>query len=389
MRNLSAVYGSEQTPDEIQALCKEVFRRSGANVISSIKTATMPAEKIRKCLTIEGLDELDELQHQDKGVIAVIAHMGNWEVLTQVGQFASPKQLLGALYRPLNNPHLDALVKRRRQSQKTTLFSRKDKLGVTSQHLKKGGVLGILTDQRIGRHGVLVPFFGRVTSYTPLPNLLHRRTGCNLIGISVITDAPGKWTVRYMASIKSDAKSNSADIAHITETIMRESPADCFWMHDRWKIQVKPFHRPSRKPFQGPLLSSYEINPLRFGIVIDSVDQIDLTLRVAEKLLSQQDDLNCLLFVDSTVSLETLKPERLPERVSIVPATGSLTNSINESDTASSIYLMLNWGTSSLKMKSAIPQFQMNADQPFEEIIDHLGANRIDLGLKGPDSDAM
>ena len=137
VRNLQAAFGDEKSREEIVTLSREVFRRNIANVAASTKTATMPRDKIRKHLNIEGLDELQPLTDSGMGIIAVLAHMGNWEILAQVGQFASPENHSGALYRPLNNPYLDALIKKRRESQKNVTFSRRDKLIAPTKHLKE------------------------------------------------------------------------------------------------------------------------------------------------------------------------------------------------------------------------------------------------------------
>ncbi len=376
VRNLQAAFGNEKSREEILKLSREVFRRNIANVAASIKTATMPREKIRKRFNIEGLDDLQPLIDSGKGIIAVLAHMGNWEILAQVGQFACPDNPSGALYRPLNNPYLDALVKKRRESQKNVTFSRRDKLIAPTKHLKERGILGILTDQRVGRHGILVPFFGRVTPYTPLPDLLKRRTDASLIGVAVITDAPGRWTVRYFLPVGHDETSNSADVAHITEQIMRESPADCFWLHDRWKLSGKPFDRHGKHGFQSPTFFTNEVKPLHFAIVVTDESQFGRTTEVVEHLLKQQEDLHCHI-----ISTAPHFPEinsSVSGRITILQDAFPV-EAMAKAGNQRSLFVVLTWDSPLEGLESEVPQVALASDHSFEKIAERLGATPISL----------
>ena len=379
VRNLQAAFGNEKSHEEIVTLSREVFRRNIANVAASIKTATMPRDKIRKHLNIEGLDELQPLIDSGKGIIAVLAHMGNWEILAQVGQFASPENPSGALYRPLNNPYLDALIKKRRESQKNVTFSRRDKLIAPTKHLKERGILGILTDQRVGRRGILVPFFGRVTPYTPLPDLLKRRTDASLIGIAVITDAPGRWTVRYFLPVSHDEKTNSADIAYITEQVMRQSPADCFWLHDRWKLSRKPFDRHGKHGFQSPTFFTKEVRPLHFAIAVTDESQLGRTTDVVEYLLKQQEDLHCHIISTAPRFPEIIS--RVSGRITIHQDAFPL-KAMAKAGNQRSLFVVLTWDSPLEGLESEVPQVALASDHSFERIAEDLGATPISLSCE-------
>ncbi|NIP98515.1 MAG: lysophospholipid acyltransferase family protein, partial [Akkermansiaceae bacterium] len=119
------------------------------------------------------------------GVVIILSHMGNWELLAQLGPIFYPDASISTIYRPLNNPHFDRIIADRRRRRGMTLFAKKDAIRGPAAFLRQGGIVNILSDQRAGRAGALCPLYGRLMSVTPLPSILQRRTGCEVIGLSV------------------------------------------------------------------------------------------------------------------------------------------------------------------------------------------------------------
>jgi KDO2-lipid IV(A) lauroyltransferase len=161
--------------------------------------------------------------------------MGNWEILSRMNRVFPQGHAIGAFYRPLNNPLMNARVVAQRQTDGTHLFSKRDSLHLVTGFLRDGGLVGILADQRVGRQGELVRFFGRLTRASPLPSLMVRRSKSEVLSISVITESPGKWSVRYHP-VKPPLK--TADCVAALEVAMRASPLDVFWFQERWKVYV-------------------------------------------------------------------------------------------------------------------------------------------------------
>jgi len=241
IRNLRIVYGHSRSPQEIRALARKTFRFSGLNLISSISASTLSTEELLDRVEVEGRDHLINALNQDSGCILLLAHMGNWELLTQLHILVPEIEALASLYRPLNNPLLDRLIKRRRQRSGTQLFSKRDGFAKPINHLKTKGTLGVIADQNAGRHGLPVQLFGKLSSLTYLPALLHRKTKAPIIPVSMCTLSPGKWKVILHPAVEiseHDVKDTYQVALHCTsayERVMRESPADVLWMHNYWR----------------------------------------------------------------------------------------------------------------------------------------------------------
>lgn len=244
-RNLRIAFGEKMSHDEIRKLTRKTFHHTGANLIASIRTAALSESQILRRIEVVGEENLTAARETSHGIIGLLNHMGNWELIAQAHLGLPGLTPTATLYRPIDNPLIDDLIKRRRGSQGTKLFSRRDGFFKPISHIKEGGSLGILADQQAGAHGIAVPFFGKLTSMTNLPAILHRRTGACIVPVSMTTTSLGMWRLTVHPAIVIPAEKKS-DTLHITslcakayETSMRSSPADVFWMHGYWKTGRK------------------------------------------------------------------------------------------------------------------------------------------------------
>jgi KDO2-lipid IV(A) lauroyltransferase len=161
--------------------------------------------------------------------------MGNWEVLAQLIREVGGDIQGGPIYRPLENPLLDELTVQRRTRQGAVLFNKHDGFLGPVALLRQGGVVTVMTDQRAGGHGELCPFFGRLSSCTPLPALLARRTGSAMVTLSITTVGTGHWKLRVRPVPE---KAKTAEVLRHLETAMRDQLTDVFWFHDRWRVDT-------------------------------------------------------------------------------------------------------------------------------------------------------
>jgi KDO2-lipid IV(A) lauroyltransferase len=253
MRNLRIAFAGEKTSQELSALTSEVFRRSGANLLSSLRTVKLKDAQLTTVVDLCDEAIFHEAVARGRGVVMVLAHMGNWEALAQWFPRLLPPGVAGAtVYRPLNNPIMNRRVATTRRRRGVSLFSKDDNpLGMAS-FLRRGGVLGVLSDQRAGSIGELVPFFGRLTSCTPIPAILARRTGAAVVGISLRTVATGRWELRFHAL--TEASPSTVNVMGLVERMMRVSPADVFWLQERWKISSSKPHRQNGKVARGEIV---------------------------------------------------------------------------------------------------------------------------------------
>lgn len=237
-RNLRIAFAGSKTPEEIEKLVRETFRRTGGNMIAVAHTARMLQNRLSEVVDVKGIEYVTKALAAGGGVVVLIPHMGNWEVLSRLHLVVPPGTKLGAFYRPLNNPLMNERVLKRREADGTRMFSKRDSFLQAAKFLRENGMLGILADQRVGKQGDLVSFFGRLTRSSPLPSLLARRTKCPIVALSMVTVRPGKWEVRFLP-VETPYTTENNMIA--LEQAMKASPSDAFWFQERWKLYIRRF----------------------------------------------------------------------------------------------------------------------------------------------------
>ncbi|HWB05930.1 MAG TPA: glycosyltransferase family 9 protein [Verrucomicrobiales bacterium] len=238
-RNLTIAFGREMSKEEIRKLARRHMMNLGGNFVAGMKMPFMKPADVHRHLEIEGIEHVKAALEAGRGVVYVIMHMGNWEILSQAAIIA-PGSTTGALYQPLHNAPLNAHVLRMRERTGCRLFNRQDGFHAPVAFVKENKVLGVLSDQRAGESGVWCPFFGRLASTTNLPLLIGKRAGAPMFPVGIITTAPGRWKIIVGEALPGISRLLSAEQAVAVmnerlEQIIRRSPADWFWVHNRWR----------------------------------------------------------------------------------------------------------------------------------------------------------
>ncbi|MDG2401044.1 MAG: hypothetical protein P8M04_10760 [Akkermansiaceae bacterium] len=231
-RNLRFAFGDEISQSEISQLTAEVFERTGANFLTSLKIPFLSDDKILARIHFEGLDDFFATTREG-GIVMVSPHMGNWELLAQAIFLVDGDFRVGTHYRPLNNSLINAVVERRRRRRGLKLFAKRSSTHRLSSFVRDGGAMGILADQRVGDRGAACLFFGRPTTCSPLPHIIAKRGKGLLTSLSCETVGIARWKIsfRYIPTISAQACADSI------EQDWRRSPVDVFWFEDRWRLR--------------------------------------------------------------------------------------------------------------------------------------------------------
>ena len=177
------------------------------------------------------------------GVICFAGHLANWEVLVALAREAGLD--FGVFYRAAGNLSVDRVVRdlrhhagggRLKQFPKGAIGAR---LGL--QHLRRGGVLGMLVDQKTN-DGIAVPFFGRPAMTAPALAALALRFSVPVIPIKVQRLGPARLRIVVERPLELPRSGDlQADIAAVTlmvnqclERWIRERPGEWLWLHRRW-----------------------------------------------------------------------------------------------------------------------------------------------------------
>src|SRR5882762_6869995 len=76
LRNMRMAFAGEKSEAELRGLARSHFATLGANLLSSIKVATLPPEGIARCGDFSDLGRLFSMTTKDRGIVLMISHSG-------------------------------------------------------------------------------------------------------------------------------------------------------------------------------------------------------------------------------------------------------------------------------------------------------------------------
>ncbi len=249
--NLAIAFRGEMTPEAVEDTVRTCYRQWALTFVEWARTWRREARGPRKELDgvldrveIEGDRPLLDALRQGRGVIAVTAHFGNFELMPLT--WARAHGQLDLVVRPLDNRLLDQSLNRLRSRYGCRVLTRRGIVRDAIRCLRAGRMLGILIDQNmIRREGLFVDFFGKPACTTPLSAALALRTGAAVFPGFIIRQAPFRHrlvfgreipTVRT-GDLQADLKTNTARHTRAVEDAIRAHPDHWLWIHRRWRTQ--------------------------------------------------------------------------------------------------------------------------------------------------------
>lgn len=210
----------------------------------------------RKITSIENENLLRQAVAENRGVIVLCPHIGNWEVFgRKLAEFAPTTNL----YQPPKLKFMESLVLRGRESSGARLVPTSHRgMNALLKALRSGEITGILPDQQPETdRGLFVPFFG-VPAYTM--NLIYslvQKTNCNVVlGYAIRERAGFKIIFKSVhPEIFSEDKLDSlVALSKAVEASLEEDPTQYQWAYKRFRKQPDDF-----RPYK-PILSEEDLS---------------------------------------------------------------------------------------------------------------------------------
>jgi heptosyltransferase II len=271
LSNAAIAFQGKKSKAEMQRLVRRHFQLLGANLLSSVKTATMPPEVIEHRVEIQNSEAMGREFRAGKPVVLLLSHFSNWELFSQLMPRSFPYIRSSTVFQRLSNRLIDAHVRKTRSRTGLELFDRSEGFKAVIDLLRDGGGVGILSDQHAGDNGVWTPLFGRLASTSSLAALLARRTGASVLAAAVYTEGVARWRMVFTDVIDTageSIESLTAKANSVIEQQIRAVPEDWFWVHDRWKTPQPNFllTKYKRGVYLPPLMSADQLKPFRILI---------------------------------------------------------------------------------------------------------------------------
>ena len=215
--NLKAVY-----PDMDPEQRKKIGRASMTNYVRGVFEAGMlwhwPLERMYELFDeVQGMEQVEELIEQGKGLIVAAPHYGSWEMLNL---YLHSKGKAAILYKPSKYPEIDALLLEKRSRAGAEMVAATGKgLRRMYQLLKDGYYVALLPDQEpSGGGGQFAPFFGIEALTGVLLPRMAQRTGAPVVFAVCERRKGGRYCVHL---IKADSSIYSENMREALTEVNR------------------------------------------------------------------------------------------------------------------------------------------------------------------------
>ena len=244
LHNLMRSFPEKET-EAIIEIAKGVYRHFAIVAAEFFDLPYINKKNIHKWVEVEGLENYQSAIAKGKGLLSIVAHFGNWELMSiAVPIYLKPMYIV---HRPLDNPIIDNMVEYVRTMQGNALVPKAGSGRKIVKLLKENHIIGILSDQNVAHYeGVFVDFFGRPACSGEGLALMAMRSGAPVIPAFMVRQKSGKYKFIIKPAIEAvctndyeaDLVVNTQRFTKTIEEIVREYPEQWFWFHQRWKTKT-------------------------------------------------------------------------------------------------------------------------------------------------------
>lgn len=241
-------------PEMPKAKRKALVRKSYVNLSESmvlnllIMTNRITNERLINMVETNGWERLEQTQEDgSKGLLAITGHLGNWELMPQYVALRLDRQV-HVVARQGNNQLLEErIVRPLRERFGVTVFYKKNALMKIMKAINKGGICGLLIDQKLNPPaGIYVDLFGKQAPTTGSPALLQIRFGITVQPTFMVKDGHRKYRLLIGEPVPwtDNGKPMEEQVHELTrihqqiiEKMVRQYPDQWFWAHNRWGLK--------------------------------------------------------------------------------------------------------------------------------------------------------
>lgn len=229
---------------EIERYC---YRNLALNLLQVMENKRNKSEDLAKQVTFENREMVDMYLSQNRPIIFISAHHGNWEIgAASLAALITP---ITSIYKGLDNDAFNPYLLEARSRHRLNLVEKNGAIKHLARALKNNQCVSLLIDQSSNaKSGVKVNFFNHPTYHTSAAAQLSRKYDAPIIGLYIYTDDEENYVIRFMEPIEVQGE-DEASILDATqrqvddlEKVIREHPKYWFWCHKRWKSEFNEIY---------------------------------------------------------------------------------------------------------------------------------------------------
>jgi KDO2-lipid IV(A) lauroyltransferase len=240
MQNLRNSF-PEKSEAEIQRLCKDFYHYLCDLFLETFKTLTISrSSMLEHCkLSPAAKDIFDRYHREEKSIVLVMGHFGNWEWAGNTYSLLC-KQKLFVVYHPVANKYFNGLMYRMRTRFGTGLIMMKDTFKDMVKHKTMVTTTAFIADQTPPPENAFwTTFLNQDTPIFRGTEKIAKKLDYPIVYITIKRLKRGYYNI--LAEVLSEDTKNTAEgeISELhtarLEKDIREQPELWLWTHKRWK----------------------------------------------------------------------------------------------------------------------------------------------------------
>ena len=237
--NLDFVYENRLSDEEKTQIAKESYKNIIYNAFEFIENQTLDLEGFEKKITIENEEYILNAIKNNRKIILVTAHYGNWEFgNTYIPLKYGPTTMVG---RPMKNKYLNKELDATRTRTRTKMLTKKDASRGLLKALKEGDIIGLVIDQ-YNKHGIESKFFGHKVKQVDSSSRLAIKFDAIILPLFFTREEFGHYKAKFYEPIEPSSFSGESQIQDLTqaqvdiiEQHILKKPEQWLWQHKRFK----------------------------------------------------------------------------------------------------------------------------------------------------------
>ena len=235
----------EKSEKEQHAIERGFYRFFCDYVVETCRLLTIPAAEMRRRMTFEGVEAVQEELHNHDFVFIYLGHYCNWEWISSLPLWVDKEFHCAQLYRPLDNAAFESVFMKLRTRFGAENIAKNDALRriLALKTQGKKAIIGFISDQSprpVNIHD-WVDFLHQDTPVFTGTERIAKKVGAAVFFADVQRLCRGHYHCHFQP-MTSDVRSLpdyqiTEQYMQLLEKVIRRQPSFWLWSHKRWKHQ--------------------------------------------------------------------------------------------------------------------------------------------------------
>ena len=237
--------------DEMLYIERDFYHFLCDYVVESLKLMTISEKNLKKRMVFKGVEQLNQCIEEGQSCAIYMGHYCNWEWVSSLQLWISPKGQCGQVYHPLENLVTDRLFTRLRGRHGSVNIPMQETLRflLKCQQEKQPVVVGYLADQKPYWTNIhhWVNFLNHDTPVlTGTDRILHKMNHAAFY-LKICREDRGYYEGEFILITREPKKMREFELTDIyyqmLENNIRRHPGYWLWSHKRWSRTREEFNR--------------------------------------------------------------------------------------------------------------------------------------------------